>query len=334
MRQFRSSLLLGCIAALGLMMGWTAPAHAAKHVKITTHGNTSHPLVIAMQEMKQYIEEKTGGQYVLDIYPNSKLGTMETCYQGMRLGTVHMVVEGPSNICKFVPAFKIFDLPYLFPNQDIADEILAGPVGRKLLADTSNPSVTMLRFLHYGSRILFTTTPVAKADDLKGKKIRASGSPVHIAALEAFGISSVPMPVTEIYTSLQQGVIDGTDVDIPGQYTNRWYEKANHAFMSRHIYVPHLLMVSTSWWNKLPQDVKKVFEDAADLYCKRSRELLLQNDVDSLNAMKEKGVVVTEMSQEDRDRWVAATKDLYKQFPDIPAELLNSIRAEIAKMEK
>ena len=322
------------MAALGLLMGYAGPAQAAKHVKITTHGNTSHPLVVAMEEMKQYIEEKTGGEYVLDIYPSSKLGTMETCYQGMRFGTVHMVVEGPSNICKFVPAFKIFDLPYLFPNQDIADEILAGPVGRKLLADSSNSSVTMLRFLHYGSRVLFTTTPVNCADDLKGKKIRAAGSPVHIAALDAFGISSVPMPVTEIYTSLQQGVIDGTDVDIPGQYINRWYEKANHAFLSRHIYVPHLLMVSTSWWNKLPQDVKKVFEDAADRYCERTRELLLENDVTSLNAMKEKGLVVTEMKPEEVALWKEKTKDLYKQFPDIPAELLNSIRAEVARLEK
>ena len=334
MKHLTPSLIVGCMAAPGLVLGYSAPALAAKHVKITTHGNTSHPLVVAMEEMKKFIEEKTGGEYVLDIYPSSKLGTMETCYQGMRLGTVHMVVEGPSNICKFVPAFKIFDLPYLFPNQDIADEILSGPVGKKLLADTSNPSVTMLRFLHYGSRVLFTTTPVNSANDLKGKKIRASGSPVHIAALEAFGISSVPMPVTEIYTSLQQGVIDGTDVDIPGQFTNRWYEKANHAFMSRHIYVPHLLMVSTAWWNKLPQDVKKVFEEAADMYCKRSRELLIENEVTSLDAMKEKGLVVTEMKPEEVALWKEETKDLYKQFPDIPADLLNSIRAEVARLEK
>ena len=111
MKHLTPSLIVGCMAALGLVLGYSAPALAAKHVKITTHGNTSHPLVVAMEEMKKFIEEKTGGEYVLDIYPSSKLGTMETCYQGMRLGTVHMVVEGPSNICKFVPAFKIFDLP-------------------------------------------------------------------------------------------------------------------------------------------------------------------------------------------------------------------------------
>lgn len=327
-----TAILMSCIAALGLMIGSTSSALAAKHVKITTHGNTTHPLVVAMEEMKKFIEEKTNGEYILDIYPGSKLGTMESCYQGMKLGTVHMVVEGPSNISKFVPQFKIFDLPYLFPNQDVADEILAGPVGKKLLADTSNPSVTMLRFLHYGSRIIFTTKPVKSATDLKGLKIRAAGSPVHIAALTAFGMSPIPMPVTEIYTSLQQGVIDGTDVDIPGQRTNRWYEKANHAFMSRHIYVPHLLMVSTTWWKKLPADVKAVFEEAADKYCVRARELLLKNDVDSLNAMLEKGLVTTDITPEEAANWTEITKDMYKQFPDIPEDLLKSIRAEIAKL--
>lgn len=323
---------LSCLCALAGLLSFTPAQAAPIPVKITTHATSSMALCRSLVTMKNFIEEKTNGKYRVDIYDQFKLGTMESAYQGMQLGTVHFLVEGPSNLSNFMPIFAMFDLGYIFPDADTADEVLSGPVGKKILAAAANKAVTPLTFVRYSYRNIYLNKPVHSLAELKGVKVRASSSPVHIAVLKAMGMNPTPMPGSEVYTGLQQGVIDGVDIDITYLVKGKWDEVCKSVVFTQHTYLPQIIYTSTRWWNKLPAEDKAVFQEAIDLYVQEQRKNVLEDEAESMQAIKEKNLSIYTPTEEEIAMLRKNTSELYKEFPKIDVTLLNELKAEAARV--
>lgn len=321
------------LACVGIISAVPITASAApKVIKVTTHSSMAAALCRSLVEMKQFIEEKTDGRYRMDIYDQFKLGTMEEAYQGMGFGTVQMLVEGPSNIGTFMPELSMFDLGFLFPNSEVADKVLSGPVGQKICAATANKAVTPLAFVRYSFRNPFIKGDINSLDDLNSLKIRASSSPMHMAMLKSMGMNPVPMPGSEVFTGLQQGVVDGFDVDFPFGFTSKWYEAATSVAKIDHTYCPQILYVSTKWWNGLPAEDKPIFEEAVQVFVKAQERNQLEDEAQAEEAFKKAGIKIYVPTEEELTRMKQQSADLYKQFPKINVELLNELKAEVARV--
>lgn len=331
-------LCLGMMLTLGLLPGTSVGLQTAqaapKSIKVASSAYPGTPIYRAWQEAQAFIEERGKGKYRLDVYDSYKLGTTQTSFQGVQFGTIHITHDGSPNMTAFDPALSLFDLPYLFPDYESADAILSGPVGKQILASLSKKGgVTALGFIGNGFRGLFTRESITGLADAKGKKIRATPSKVHIAGLKAMGFAATPMAWAEVVTGVQQGVISGFDIDLASANTMGLGEIAPYVLLSAHMYSPHPIVVSTDWWESLGED-RPLFEEMIQLVTRRGTELVREDNLKALEVLPQAGHKLVPLAPEARAVWIAATANLYKDFPQIPAALVEAIQAELERMGK
>lgn len=284
---------------------------------------------------KTYIEDKTNGKYRVDYYGQFKLGSMENCYQGMKLGTIHFLIEGPSNMSNFIPSYQIFDICYLFPSEKAADKVLRGPIGDKFLKLGTSPDVTALSFLRYHYRMLFTVkTPMDLTKDLKGIKVRTSNSKMQMAMLKAWGMNPTPMPGSETYTGLQQGVVEGFDSVPPFAADSRWYEPCSTGTFTNACYTPQILFTSTLWWNKLPPADRTIFEEGIRILVEEQRKNAEEDTLRAISQLKEHGIQLKTPNAEEYLWLKARVADIYKDFPSVDPALLEEVRTAGEDAEK
>ena len=329
-----ATMLIGALVSMLLL----APAAQAAPIpiKITSSVADQGSVGRSVATFKKFIEEKTNGKYRIDYYGQFKLGSMENCYQGMRLGTIHFLIEGPSNISNFIPALQLFDISYIFPSEQAADKVLHGPIGDKFLKLATNKDVTSLAFLRYHYRMLFTVKKINDLrTDLKGIKVRTSNSKMQMAMLKAWGMNPTPVPGSETYTGLQQGVVEGFDSVPPYAADSRWYEPCSTGNLTNACYTPQILFTSTRWWNKLSPEDKAVFEEGIKLLVAEQEKNAEADTPRALDQLSSNGITLRTPTAEEYAWLKAQVADVYKEFPAVDPELLKEIRAagEAAELE-
>ena len=309
-------------------------AQAAIPVKVAFHGPETISLGRSLDSMKQYIEKESKGKYRVDIYYSAKLGTMESAYQGLKLGTVQMMLEGPSNLTGFIPVYQMFDLPFLFPSDDVANAVLGGPLGDKILKMTKNDAVTPMRFVPYAHRQFWSIFPIKNMESMNGIKMRSTSSRVHLAVLKALKMNPTPMPASEVYTGLQQATIEGFDLPVAYGMTYRWHEPCKSVFLSNHVFLSQFLIVSNKWWDKLPDEDKEIFKRGIDLLVEVQKTNLAKEEEESTRILKEQGYIFYTPTAEEKEAMIKATAGIENQFPNIDKALLKELRDEVAKLSK
>lgn len=321
MRRLLTPLVcLACIGAFAL------PAAAAIPIKVAFHASENLSLGRSLATMKEFIEKESKGKYRVDVYYSLKLGTVETAYQGLRLGTIQMMLEGASNLTVFNPLFMAFDMPFLFPSDEVGNAVVSGPFADKVMKMARNSDITPVRVVPYTHRQFWTTEPVSNYGQLKQKKIRATSSKIHLAVLKALNINGTPMPVSEVYTALQQGVVDGFDMPVGYGITFGWHEASKGIIMDYHMFHPQFFILSTRWWDKVPAEDKPMFERAFDLLVETQKKNLEAEEAGGLERMKARGITVYYPTAEERAQLIKATEGLEKQFPQINMDLVREMR--------
>ena len=217
------------------------------------HGlDTNHPVHKAMEFMAQKASEKSAGKLRVDIYPSEQLGTERECIEQLQLGALDMTKTSSSPLESFLPQIKVLGLPYLFTDSEHYWKVLLGPIGKELLDAGKPVGLKGLCFYDAGARSFYSTNkPILHPDDLKGMKIRTQQSPMAIQMIDALGGSATPISWGELYTSLQQGDVDGAENNEPSLYTSNHYEVCKHYSLDEHTMVPDVVLVSTVVWNRL-----------------------------------------------------------------------------------
>jgi tripartite ATP-independent periplasmic transporter solute receptor, DctP family len=182
----------------------------------------SHPYHRGLVEFARLIENRTNGKYRIDLYPSAQLGNERDMIEGLQLGTLDLVVTSTGPVSNFVPRMGVVDLPYLFKNRQHAYTVLDGPIGESLLEGFKGNGIVGLAFWENGFRCLTNSRrPIKTPEDVKGLKIRTMEN---IATFKCLGASPTPMAWSEVFTSLQQGVLDGQENPISIIYHQRIYE--------------------------------------------------------------------------------------------------------------
>ena len=247
------------------------------------------------ERFRDSMAERTGGRFRVVIYPSGQLGDERITFEQLRLGAQQMAISGTPVLSGWVPEGQIFDLPFLFSSREEGTAALEGPLGdwwrNLLLAKTG---VRSLGFLEYGFRHVYNRTrPIQSPEDLRGLKLRVLQNKTYLRAYDAFGVQATPMAYGEVYSALQQGVIDGGEANLIGYVTDRFYEVAPYFSFTSVTYNPITLLVNDTFYRSLPDDVRAAFDQSAREALELQREVALRMTAEALERMNAAGVKIS-----------------------------------------
>jgi tripartite ATP-independent transporter DctP family solute receptor len=283
---------------------------------------------VAAVAFAEALKAKSGGKIDVQIFPQSQLGGEVQMIQALRVGTQDLVVTSQPAVVNTVKEWQVFDIPYLFTDPAEANAILQSPVGAELLALTKQRGIQGLSWLSAIERDVFTTKrQVTKLSDLEGLKIRVVQSPGYIKGYQALGANPTPLPYSELYLALQQGVVDGGELSPELAVQDKFAELAHFYAISRVNHSPIVLLMSANVYEKLSPDLKTAVDGASAEAAKlHAAEYRRQYDA-ALQEVKNRGIVVSNI---DTTSWAEKTRpvrDIVAADTPNGAEWLKKIEA-------
>ncbi len=325
----------GCVAIL-LVALFASTAFGAQFTINAGIGlNDKSAQFQSLQHFKEIVEKNSGGKIEVVLFHSSQLGDDRTMMEALKMGTQEMTCPSTAPMTAFVNAFKIYDLPFIFANEEVADYILDGPVGKKLLDMLPGQGLVGLAYWENGFRMLTNSSrPVVTPEDLKGMKIRTMENPIHLAAFRTMGANPTPMAFGELFSAMQQKVVDGQENPWGTIFLQNFFEVQKYATDTGHVYSPFVLLISKKFWDKLPDDMKAVVQDAADQAKVHNRALNRKMNAEYLEKLKEKMEVVI-LTPEQKVAFQKACRPIYEQFgKDIGEDLIKEVQELSAGFKK
>jgi tripartite ATP-independent transporter DctP family solute receptor len=302
-------------------------------VKLAHALNESHPVHLGIVEMARLVEEISQGKMVMDVYANGQLGQERELLELLQIGSLDMTKVSAGTMENFVPEFKILTMPYLFTDSTHIWNVLQGDIGKTLLSKGEDYWMRGICFYDAGSRSFYSKThPIESPDDLAGLKVRVMNSQSAFDVINTLGGSPTPISFGELYTSLQQGVVDAAENNAPSFYTSRHYEVCKYYSIDQHTTIPDVLVVGTSFWNRLSDVEKEWIQEAADRSIEFQKKVWYNSAKESLDKVREAGVQV---SYPDKSPFQDKVAPLYEKFKSDPEmqQLIDQIRAANNKVE-
>ncbi|MBN8193420.1 DctP family TRAP transporter solute-binding subunit [Bacillus sp. NTK074B] len=281
---------------------------------------------VAAVTFKEKLEKESDGRIKVELYPNGQLyGSDREAIEAVQLGNIEMTIPAVAPLASFNEKFLVFDLPFLFNSNEAAYKALDGELGQELMADLEKNDLKGLVFGENGFRHMSNNKgPIESPEDVKGLKFRTLENPLHTDTFKAFGANASPFAFGELYTALQQGTYDAMECPVSLYYTNKFYEVQDYLSLTGHVYAATALIMNNDFYNELPEDLKKIVNEASEEYRDEQRGLAQKQDVEFLNKLKENGMQVNELTKEQRDAFREAASSVYDQYvPKIGEDLVN-----------
>lgn len=321
---FLVGLLTGIVAAsAGFAMigrpGSSNGAAGARVLRVAHALPTSHPVHLGIEYMARRAGELSGGRLRLEVFPSEQLGTETQCLEQAQAGTLAITKVSAGAIGNFVQSYRVFSLPYLFRDSDHLWRVLDGPIGRSLLdmlavGNDGRPSgLRGLAFYDSGSRNFYASFPVRTPADLRGRKVRVMSDAVAMDAIRAMGGAATPIPWGELYTSLQQGVVDAAENNPPTLLSSRHYEVTRHFSLTHHMRIPDVLAASARIWDALSPEEQVWLQQAADESVAVQRQLWEEGTGQALAELRALGVEIHQVDPEPFRAAVAPVVAKYRQ---------------------
>lgn len=314
----RTSILI-LIAAFFITLTGCEKADETTTIRLAHALNTSHPVHEAMIFMADLASEKSDGRLRIKVYPNQQLGSEREILELVQIGSLGMTKISSAALENFVPEMQVFSLPYLFGDETHIESVLSGEIGQELLLAGEPYWLRGLTYYDAGMRSFYTMDrPIETPDDLQGMNIRVMQSQMAVNMMRELGGSPTPISFGELYTALQQGVVDGAENNPPSFLTSRHYEVANYYSLDEHTMLPDVVIIGTEVWNNLNQQEQQWLQESADSSAVFQKQLWLEAETEALETVRDAGV---EIIYPDKQPFIEATRDIYEQFrqsePDI-----------------
>ncbi|MEM6286052.1 MAG: TRAP transporter substrate-binding protein [Bacteroidota bacterium] len=322
----RPALLLVALALAGCA---SAPEAGETRVLRLGHGlSLDHPVHLAMEAMAAHVDSASGGRLQVAVYPSGQLGSERECLELLQIGSLAMTKVSSSVLEGFAPAFSVFSLPYLFRDEAHRLAVFESEVGRGLLDATEAYRFRGLTYYDAGARSYYTVErPVLSPDDLTGLKIRVQESPTSMRMVREMGGAPTPISWGELYTALQQGVVDGAENNPPSFFLSRHYEVAPYYVLNEHTSVPDVLVIGTPVWDTLSEQEQAWLTEAAEASFEVQKDLWAASTEEALAAVREAGVEVVEMTAEDRQPFSARVAGMLADADPEVRALIEQIQA-------
>jgi len=320
-----------CAAAI-IFTGCKKPLDQPKIILKLAHGlDMVHPVHKAMVYMAEKVKEKSKGKMIVQIFPNEQLGTEKECIEALQLGYLAMTKTSTAAMEGFVPKMQVFGIPYLFRDSEHFWAAVKSPTGKQLLLEGQDKGLRGLCYYDAGARSFYAKKAINAPRDLKGLKVRVQNSLMSVKMIEAMGGSPTPVSWGELYTALDQGVVDAAENNPPSICTARHYEVCKFYSLDEHTRLPDMLIISTKVWKSLSPEFQRILQQAADESVEYQRKIWAEAEQKDMKTMIDAGVKI---STPDKKLFRQSVKSVWDEFEQTEiGDLIKQIQ-EINSVEK
>ncbi|WP_394971097.1 TRAP transporter substrate-binding protein [uncultured Croceitalea sp.] len=300
----------------------------SRTLKIAHGLDSNHPVHKAMEKMGEDLDSLSDGKLLVKIYPSQQLGSERECLELLQLGSLDMTKVSVGVLENFAPKMKVLGLPYLFRNKEHTFKVLDGPIGKQLLNEGEKYLLKGLCYYDAGNRSFYTKTrPIRKPEDLEGLKIRVMESATAIDMVKRFGGSPTPISSGELYTALQQGVVDGAENNPPTFYLSKQYEVCKYFSLDEHTVIPDVLVAGKHLWDKLTKEEQEWLDKAIKNSVTYQRKLWAASEEEALEAVSKAGVEIIHLEKDRFSKKVTEMYTSYKKDDEEIYKLIQKIKA-------
>lgn len=315
--------------AISLLLLSGCQLSKVKTIKLAHGLDVTHSVHLALEFFGEEIHRISDGQLAVEIYPNSQLGSEREILELIQIGSLHMTKVSAATLENFAPKSKVLGLPYLFKNRAHAFRVLDGEIGQNLLEDSQRYRLKGLGYYDAGYRSFYTKErPVDHPDELKGLKIRVMESVTAMNMVRSFGGAPTPISWGELYTSLQQGVVDGAENNPPSFYLSKHYEICKYYSLNEHTYSPDVIIIGNSFWNQLNEEQQLWMSKAVNASIDFQRKLWAEHEANALEEVVKAGV---EIVYPEKDVFMELAQKVHEQY--LQDEELKKIITQIKALE-
>lgn len=326
--------LVAALVVFGMLAG--ACGAGQKVAKLGHELPPQHYEHVAMEKLAEYVEQKTGGSLKIEVYHSGQLGNNKEVMEAMRFGTVHMGTNTPAGLGNFIKEFSLLALPLVFPNAQVAIEVGDGPWGDAMLQRLERIGYVGLAYGDFGFRQTTNNVrPIKTVDDFKGLKIRLQPNPVHLAVFRALGANPVSMSFSEVFSAMQQGVIDGQENPMGNIASTKFYEVQKYLSMTNHAYERIVMIASKKWMDSLTAEEQAAVHEGAVIARDHMRTAVAESDRASMEAVMNSGnTEVNEVTDEARAGMLKTAWPAIEEAANgINKDVFNELMAEIERLQ-
>ena len=311
--RWRITLSVLCAAAAALLSSiGPGDAQGSKILKFSVTVPEDHPAGFALTRFAQIVNDKAKGALTVQLFFNNQLGGELEVAQNIRLGAIEGALLSNAVLSRWVPEGDVFELPFLFRDNDQWRAVLMGDFGRKFGERYEPQGFKVLAFATFGARQIMSSFPIVKPEDVKGKKMRVLQNPLHIQVWKALGANPTPIPAPEIYSSMQTKVVDYFDNNGIAWFASKFYEVGPHFTNLRHIHAPGTYLMSANVFKALTPEQQATILGAAEEASIFQFNLVALHEGIAINKAKAAGGTVHEVP--DRDAWRKATAPVWDEW--------------------
>ncbi|WP_076542282.1 TRAP transporter substrate-binding protein [Shewanella sp. UCD-KL21] len=292
-----------------------------------SHGlDMQHPVHKSVVYMNEVLNDVSSGEMSLVIYPSGQLGSEREVLELLQIGSLGMTKVSASSLEAFVPQMEIFSLPYLFTDHEHFWQTLNSEIGQTLLDEGVAYRIKGLGYFDAGSRSFYTTEDkVITPEHLEGLKIRVMNSESAVDMVNTMGAAATPVSWGELYTALQQGIVEGAENNPPSFYYSKHYEVSQYYLLDEHTSIPDVVVIGTHMWNSLSKQQQYWLNQAMEQASIYQKGLWAESTAMSLQKVKEAGV---EVITADKSHFQKSVAPIYEQLKGTALEpLVASIKA-------
>ncbi|CAH6972875.1 TRAP-type C4-dicarboxylate transport system, periplasmic component [Vibrio chagasii] len=323
------------ITALGLTLS-SMNTFASNVIRLAHDSQETSPVHKAMLHFEKELESRSNGELEVEIYPARQLGDVRETTELVQQGNLQMTFGASVLLSPYVPEFNVLDVFYLFEDETQAHKALdSDKIGKPLLNSMESKGFHGLGFMEVGFRsITNNKQPINSIEDLNSLKIRSASNPTQISAWKSVGTAPTPLSWGEIFTSLQQGLINSQESAVYSIYAERFYEAQEYLSLTNHIYTNYVLFMNKEFWDSLPSDQQALINEVSQETIAVQRDLAAKQNQEVIKELEAKGmtvnVVPTDVRAQMKEKMNAA---VYQELRSKTGEaLFDSVITEIEQL--
>ena len=306
----------------------SAPAFAKRAIilKAADVHHEGYPNVVAMQQLSKKLKAESNYRITLQMFPGGIMGDEKSMIKMTQSGIIDILRASLGNFASVVPELNVFNMPFVFRNEEHMRTVIDGEIGDEILAMiTDSPAeLVALGWMDGGTRNLYTKKPVRNIEDLKGLKIRMMGNPLFVETMNAMGGNAISMSFYKIFDALKTGMVDGAENNPPSYYTQNHYTFAPYYNLTGHLIIPEVFVMSKVKWNKLSADDQALIKKLARETQMTQRRLWDAKVSESIASVKAAGVQIVEV---DKNIFYDATAPVRLKYGKDFADMIKRIEA-------
>ncbi|KGP90635.1 C4-dicarboxylate ABC transporter substrate-binding protein [Pontibacillus chungwhensis BH030062] len=334
MFKVKSLILLSmCIFMVGVIAGCNSEAEGndkneSVTIKLGHIAPDEHSYTKGIEQFAEAVEEETNGQVKFEIFGGGQLGGEREVIEQVQLGTLDMTLVTAGPVGNFVDKFSVLEMPFIFRDVDHVYKTLDGEIGQELMGLIDEQGFKTLGIWENGFRHITTKeTTVKSPEDTNGLKLRTIENEIYVDTYKSLGADATPIAFPEVYTSLQQGVVDGMDVSYGVMHATKMYEVQNNLSEVGIYYAAAPLLMNEAKFKSLPDNVQKVMIEKGKEFTDIQREINQQMEAEQKQDLQDKGIQIVEKQNVDIDAFKDAVKEVYKENDDRFGDLIERIRS-------